>query len=158
MSSWPHNIIIHDNLNIKAYLKGRWEYWPLYDFETMFDLGVMSLTAVMWEDCWGSRSWADAQGQTSQQPGEVWIWNLCYKRLKSLRPSDTIWHHGTLLDLEQALVCLLIQWNLSNDHLYNKIYFLWFIQQCVLMNTEGTNLLLITISAFWSSSRWPLAT
>ena len=45
-----------------------------------------------------------------------------------------------------------------NDHLYNKIYFLWFIQQCVLMKTEGTNLLLITISAFWSSSRWPLAT
>ena len=26
------------------------------------------------------------------------------------------------------------------------------------MKTEGTNLLLLTISAFWSSSRWPLAT
>ena len=25
------------------------------------------------------------------------------------------------------------------------------------MKTEGTNLLLLTISAFWSSSRWPLA-
>ena len=45
-----------------------------------------------------------------------------------------------------------------NDHLYNKIYCLWFIQQCVLMKTEGTNSLLLTISAFWSSSRWPLAT
>ena len=45
-----------------------------------------------------------------------------------------------------------------NDHLYNKIYFLWFIQLCVLMKTEGTDLLLITISAFCSSSRWPLAT
>ena len=45
-----------------------------------------------------------------------------------------------------------------NDHLYNKIYFLWFIQKCALMKTEGTNLLFITISAFWSSSRWPLAT
>ena len=44
-----------------------------------------------------------------------------------------------------------------NDHLYNKIYYLWFIQYCVLMKTEGTNLLLLTISAFWSSSRWPLA-
>ena len=36
-----------------------------------------------------------------------------------------------------------------NDHLYNKIYYLWFFQQCVLMKTEGTNLLLLTISAFW---------
>ena len=26
------------------------------------------------------------------------------------------------------------------------------------MKTEGTNLLLLTISAFWSSFRWPLAT
>ena len=26
-----------------------------------------------------------------------------------------------------------------NDHLYDKIYYLWFIQQCVLMKTEGTN-------------------
>ena len=45
-----------------------------------------------------------------------------------------------------------------NDHLYNKIYYLWFIQKSVLMMTEDTNLLLLTISAFWSSSRWPLAT
>ena len=45
-----------------------------------------------------------------------------------------------------------------NDHLYNKFYYLWFIQQCVLIKTEGTNLLVLTISAFWSSSRWPLAT
>ena len=35
-----------------------------------------------------------------------------------------------------------------NDHLYNKIYYLWFIQQCVFMKTVGTNLLLLTISAF----------
>ena len=26
------------------------------------------------------------------------------------------------------------------------------------MKTEGTNLLLLTMSAFWSSSRWPRAT
>ena len=45
-----------------------------------------------------------------------------------------------------------------NDHLYNEIYYLWFIQLCDLMMTEGTNLLGLTISAFWSSSRWPLAT
>ena len=45
----------------------------------------------------------------------------------------------------------------DNDHLYNKIRYLWFIQKCVLMKTEGTNLLLVTISAFWRSSRWPLA-
>ena len=44
-----------------------------------------------------------------------------------------------------------------NDHLYNKIYYLRFIQKCVLMKTEGTNLILVTMSAFWSSSRWPLA-
>ena len=44
-----------------------------------------------------------------------------------------------------------------NDHLYNKIHYLWFIQECVLMKTEGTNLLLLTISALWSSFRWPLA-
>ena len=45
-----------------------------------------------------------------------------------------------------------------NNHLYNKIYYLWFIPYSVLMKTESTNLLLLTISAFWSSSRWPLAT
>ena len=36
-----------------------------------------------------------------------------------------------------------------NDHLYNKMYHLWFIQLSVLMKTECTNLLLLTISAFW---------
>ena len=45
-----------------------------------------------------------------------------------------------------------------NDHLYNKIYYLWFIQWCDLVMTEGTILLVLTISAFWSSFRWPLAT
>ena len=33
-----------------------------------------------------------------------------------------------------------------NDHLYNKIYYLRFIQECVLMKTECTNLLMLTIS------------
>ena len=33
-----------------------------------------------------------------------------------------------------------------NDHLYNKSYYLSFIQQCGLMITEGTNLLVLTIS------------
>ena len=60
---------------------------------------------------------------------------------------------------------LLAVWNdvttvkpVCNDHLSNKIYYLWFIQKCVLMKIEGTNLLLLTISAFWSSSptRWAL--
>ena len=45
-----------------------------------------------------------------------------------------------------------------NDHLYDKIHHLRFIQECVLMKTEGTNLLLLTMSALWSSSKWPLAT
>ena len=36
-----------------------------------------------------------------------------------------------------------------NDHLYNNIHYLWSIQQCVLMKTGGTNLLLLTISALW---------
>ena len=44
-----------------------------------------------------------------------------------------------------------------NDHLYDKIYYLWFIHLCVLVMTEVTNLLGLTLSAFWSSSRWPLA-
>ena len=35
-----------------------------------------------------------------------------------------------------------------NDHLYNDIYYLWFIQQCVLRKNEGTHSLLLTISAF----------
>ena len=35
-----------------------------------------------------------------------------------------------------------------NDHLYNKIHYLWFIQECALMKAECTNLLLLTISAF----------
>ena len=47
---------------------------------------------------------------------------------------------------------------LCSDHLCNIICYLWFIQQCVLMETEDTNSLLLTISAFWSSSRWPMAT
>ena len=38
----------------------------------------------------------------------------------------------------------------SNDHLYDKIYHLWFIQWCVLTKAECTNLLLLTIFAFWS--------
>ena len=37
-----------------------------------------------------------------------------------------------------------------NDHLYNKICYMWFIQNCVYIKTEGTNLLLLTIAAFWS--------
>ena len=45
-----------------------------------------------------------------------------------------------------------------NDHLYNKLCYLWFIHYCVLMKTEGTNSLLVTISASWGSSKWPLAT
>ena len=32
-----------------------------------------------------------------------------------------------------------------NDHLYNKIYYQWTIQKCVLMKIEGTNLLLLTM-------------
>ena len=35
-----------------------------------------------------------------------------------------------------------------NDHLYNKIDYMWFIQQCVLMKTEGINLPLLITSAF----------
>ena len=34
-----------------------------------------------------------------------------------------------------------------NNHLYNKINYLWFSQWCVLMKTEGTNLFMLTISA-----------
>ena len=45
-----------------------------------------------------------------------------------------------------------------NDHLFNKINYLSSIQKCDFMKTEGINLLVLTMSAFWSSSRWPLAT
>ena len=37
-----------------------------------------------------------------------------------------------------------------NDHLSNKIYYQWFIQWCVIMKTEGTNLLLLATSALWA--------
>ena len=33
-----------------------------------------------------------------------------------------------------------------NDHLYDKIYYLWFIQQCIIMITEVTILFVSTIS------------
>ena len=45
-----------------------------------------------------------------------------------------------------------------NDHLYNEIYYLCFIQQRVLMITEGTHFLVLAISVFWGSCRWPWAT
>ena len=48
----------------------------------------------------------------------------------------------------------LVQWNLSvTTTSMIKIHHLWFIQECVLMKTEDANLLLLTISAFWGSSR-----
>ena len=51
-------------------------------------------------------------------------------------------------------MCFVLQYTVKivcNDHLYINIYYLWFIQYCVLMKTEGTNLLVITISAFWAT-------
>ena len=44
----------------------------------------------------------------------------------------------------------------SNDRLYDKIDYLWFIQWCVLMKAEGTNLLLVTISAFQKAEKYPI--
>ena len=76
-----------------------------------------------------------------------WVNSTC---LKSVYPSKLLQIHQQEELYTVKPVC--------NDHLYNKIYYLLFIQQCVLMKTEGTNLLLLTISAFWSPSRWPLAT
>ena len=47
-------------------------------------------------------------------------------------------------------------WNLSvMTTSMIKNFYLWLIQDCNSMKTEGTNLLLWTISAFWSSSMWP---
>ena len=74
--------------------------------------------------------------------------------LTHLRPADTYIHPWT----ESVTIGAGTVKPVCNDHLYNKIHYLWFIWSCVLMKTEGTNLLLLTISAFWSSSRWPLAT
>ena len=73
-------------------------------------------------------------------PRPLWVW-VSFVSSKS----DWVWYHAIVKP-----VC--------NDHLHNKIYCPWFIQQCVLMKTVGTNSLFLTISAFWSSSRWPLAT
>ena len=44
-----------------------------------------------------------------------------------------------------------------NDHIYNKINYLWFIQWCILMQNEGTSLLLLTISASgaYLGGPWP---
>ena len=73
-------------------------------------------------------------------------------------PSDLIW--GYQIELVAMQLCSVSSTTVKpvSDHLYNKIYSLWFIQQCVLMKTEDTNLLLLIISAFWSSFRWPRAT
>ena len=43
----------------------------------------------------------------------------------------------------------------SNDHLCNKIYGLCLFSNVFLVKTGGSNFLFLTISAFWSSSRWP---
>ena len=71
----------------------------------------------------------------------LWVWNLMYVLLLHFYK----WYHHTVKPA-------------CNDHLSDKINYLRFIHWCVLMKTEGTNRLLLTISAFWSSSRWPLAT
>ena len=52
-------------------------------------------------------------------------------QIDSLYGENSDSSHATPLDPTVKPVC--------NDHLYNKIYYLWFIQQCVFMKTEGTN-------------------
>ena len=78
-----------------------------------------------------------------------WSLLMCWDLNKMVDILQRIFSNTFLIDTVKP-VC--------NDHLYNKIHYLWFIQESVLMKTEGTNLLLLPISAFWSSSRWPLAT
>ena len=75
-------------------------------------------------------------------------------------PSRSLLRHCNANDSSECVRCATPDTvkPVCNDHLYNTIYYLWFIQKCVSMITEGTNLLLLTISALWSSSRWPLAT
>ena len=41
-----------------------------------------------------------------------------------------------------------------NDHLYNGIYYRWFIQQCVLVKTEATNLQFLPSGAH-QGDPWP---
>ena len=79
----------------------------------------------------------------------------CFRKLTSIDASGGVAFQIDIDGLAQD--CGTVK-PVYNDHLYNKIYYLWFIQKSVLMKTECTNLLLLTISAFWSSSRWPLAT
>ena len=82
--------------------------------------------------------------------------------LFSFRKFCTKTRFSTRLIISKTMLSAVLSSNtvtpLCNDHLYNEICYLWFIQWCILMKTEGTNLLLLTISVFWSSSRWPLAT
>ena len=87
----------------------------------------------------------------------------CFVAHKAIlwRKFDTIWYNISNSVWQWKIVMgrgLYTVKLVCNDHFYNTIYYLWFIQQCVLMKTEGTNLFLLTISAFWSSSMWPLAT
>ena len=43
-------------------------------------------------------------------------------------------------------------------YVYMYVYAYMYAYMYTVMKTEGTNLLVLTMSAFWSSSRWPLAT
>ena len=72
------------------------------------------------------------------------------------------WDFGTHLQ-KLNVVNTHVLWNkytvkpVCNDHVYNKIYYLWFIQWCVVMMTEGTNLLLLKFlpSAAYLGGPWP---
>ena len=113
-----------------------WSLCPLWIFSDPFGRGYPTPTKTHWMHRF-------KQIYYTYSPDHLWEYRI--ELVFMARPSIVFKFPTTV-----KLVC--------NDHLHNKIYCLWFIQQCVLMKTACTNLLLLTISAFWSSSRWPLVT
>ena len=83
----------------------------------------------------------------------IWVWGRwvvhCPRRMR--------FRYVSFLWLRNNLLCPVIQWNLpvTTTSVIKKFTCDLFSNE---FKTEATNLLLLTISAFWSSSRWPLAT
>ena len=101
----------------------------------------------------------NASTSSSNDPGSLCIanvWETFFGEYVESKDTFSCWRQSNTGLIRKLSGMLLTVKPVCNDHLYNKIYYMWFIQQCVLMKTEGPDLHLLTISAFWSTSRWPL--
>ena len=69
--------------------------------------------------------------------------------------APSLWDHRKISTCLLSVCPKMVSYTVKpvcNDHLSNEIYYLWFIQSCVLMKTDGT-IDFLTISAFWNTSR-----